>query len=677
MNGIKFGISLVGTILVIYLLNSSWVTPFRIGYFFSPFHGFWQNASAEAEGSNESFSLKGLKGGAEVITDENLVPHIFANSQGDAAFIQGYITARDRFWQMDFQVRAAAGRLSEVVGEKVLPIDKEARGKGLAWAAEKTTKEMEQHPETFELLKSYSDGVNAYLETLQSSDYPLEFKLMDYEPEKWSPLKTVLLLKYMANMLAFKNDDIAYTHLQKALGKETFAMLYPENPIVKATIVPEGTTWSFENEHPVSTEAGTTTPAGAKKSSFKPKPKPKPKGPRRVVQPDGSILIIGAQENSQNPNPIVADNQESVYGKPEKGWGSNNWAVSPEKSATGAALLANDPHLGLGLPAIWYEVQISTNEGNTYGVSLPGAPGIIIGFNDSIAWGVTNSERDVIDYYKLEYKDNTKQEYKKGKDWAVIDKHKEKYIVKGGKDVEEEVLYTDFGPIINDPELGDLAIRWIAHEPSNEALTFLQLNKAKNYQDYVNALKSYQCPAQNFVFASRSGDIAIWQQGKFPNKGQGQGVTVLDASDSSSYWQHYIPQGHNPHVLNPERGYVSSTNQASTDGSYPYFYHQNMVECFRNRRLNERLDSMRKVSIDDMKNLQLDTYSLLASEALPTMLGDLDLNKLRSEQKIGYDSLKKWNYHFNKDYVSPSVFDVWWYYVQKNIWDDDLKNIKG
>lgn len=681
----KAGISFFCTLLLIYIFNHSigGAVPFRLGYFLSPFHGFWQNAEPENREFAEKTQLSGLKEAVNVVTDENQVPHIFAKNDEDLAYTQGYVTARDRLWQMEFQTHAAAGRLSEVIGEKTLQIDKDMRHKGLAWSAEIALKEMQKTPEVKALLDAYSKGVNDYIHQLTDANLPLEYKILNYKPEDWTPLKTSLLLKFMALTLTSKNEDLELTNAMTAFGKEDFALLYPEVPITKDPIIPEGTPWNFENPYPIDRDLSPKEATPKKPSTFKPKPKqPKQK---RIVQPDGSILIIGEVETEKPENQNVANYAipenlrkmpSNIVENPNKGWGSNNWAVAPSKSKNNSAMLANDPHLGLSFPSIWYELQLQTPDLNVYGVSLPGAPSIIIGFNDSISWGVTNASRDVLDYYKVKFKDKSKDEYFGGGKWKLTDKRVETIKIKGDDPVIDTVYYTEMGPVIEDEQFGSLAVRWMAHEPSNESLTFYELNRAKNYGDYVNAISHYVCPAQNFIFASRKGDIAIWQQGKFVNKYRQQGMFVLDGADSLQMWKYYIPQDQNPHILNPERGYVSSANQAPTDATYPYYYNSGEFETFRNRRLNTRLDSIPKVSMDDMKALQQDVFGLLAKEALPLMLSELDINTLKSERKIMYDSLKRWNYDYNKDYISPSVFDAWWYYVKVATFSDEFEKHK-
>lgn len=657
MRSLRFLLSLSATLLLCYVLSRPWgAVTFRPAAFLSPFEGFWKNAG---EADLPALSSSQLKGEVKVVVDEDRVPHIFAQNRKDAAFVQGFMTAKDRLWQMEFQTHAAAGRLTEIIGrgenDVVLNLDKTARKKGMPWAAQRAVDTMKQNTEVWELLTAYSNGINAYIASLSDKDLPLEYKLLNYRPESWSPYKTALLLKYMANVLTSRSEDIEYTHASKIWNAETLKLLYPERPFPQSPIIPEGTKWDFSN-----TENSAASPILPKKKSIKYAPQP----------------VLGvSQSGTPHTNGITA---EEILPKPEKGIGSNNWAVSGTKTASGSPILCNDPHLMLSLPSIWYELHVQTPESNVYGVSLPGAPGIIIGFNDSISWGVTNGGVDVWDYYRITFKDKSRNEYKYGSQWLKTDKKVETYRLKGGETLTDTTYFTALGPILYDNESdGALALKWMAHAPSLEAMTFLKLNVAKNYSDYEAAIATYQCPAQNFVFASRTGDIAIWQQGKFVNRLPNQGRGILEGSDSTQSWRFYVPQKHNPHILNPERGYVGSANQAPTDGLYPYYVSSIEFESFRNRRMNQRLDSLNQISIQDMQALQLDNYGMYAHDILPTMLSIMDSARInRTETQAALAILKKWDYMYDKSAVAPAIFEAWWFYLMNNIWNDEYSQHK-
>ena len=612
---------------------------FPLGSFLDPFQGFWQNAFSGEEKPDPVIPLSGLSGKVEVVIDERDVPHIFADKLTDAAYVQGYLTAKDRLWQMDFQIRAAAGRLSELIGvgpdSAVLNLDRIARRKGIPWAAENTIRMIrEQDPEVYALLEAYSNGINAWIDQMSPADWPLEFKILHYRPEAWSPYKSALLMKYMADMLAAGANDLEYSYAMELFGRTYFDLLYPEYPYAPDPIVPAGTLWPADSTMPA--------PPAAPASYL-------PEGLAGVSQP---------------------------FGRTPEGIGSNNWAVAGSKTATGKPLLANDPHLGLNLPSIWYETQVVVPGMNCYGVTLPGAPGIVIGYNDSIAWGVTNGSQDVMDFYTIEYQDATQKAYRYADGWKQVEIRVDTYFVKGGAPMLDSVRYTDIGPVMYDQAFGDtdkpLALRWMAHESGNEIRTFLELMRSRNYEDYAAALTHFVCPAQNFVFASAAGDIALWQQGKNPLRWKEQGRFVLDGSNPAHRWQGFIPQPHNPHVVNPAQGFVGSANQHPTGPEYPYYY-TGGYDGSRGRRLFELLRQTDSATVEDMMAIQQDALSTYARDILPLMLAELDTTVFEDYSWSAYRALKSWDYRYDREKEAATLFHFWWESLMTAIWQDECE----
>ncbi|MCB0838172.1 MAG: penicillin acylase family protein [Bacteroidetes bacterium] len=641
MPWVKFLLSLLstGALLVTLMIPLGSVT-FSFGNFFNPFSGFWQNAEPVNEGANQELDLPGLEGEASVVFDDRRVPHIFAENQKDLAYVQGYVTAQDRLWQMEFQIYAASGRLTELIGagaeNRVLDMDRTARRKGITFAAERAVEEFKKYPEVKDFVEAYIEGVNDYIRQLKPKDYPIEYKILNYQPEEWTAQKSALLMKYMANTLATRAKDIEHTNALILFGQKTFDILYPEYSYAEDPIVPADTRYNYRLANP------------------------RPLVPLDY-HPDSLML-----------SPALMD-------KPDRNIGSNNWAISGAKSTTGKPILANDPHLGLNLPSIWYEIQLTAPGYKAYGVSLPGGPGVVIGFNDSIAWGETNAGQDVMDFYKTRFRDDRKQEYFYDGQWYPVNERIEEYKLKGGGSVFDTVLYTNVGPVMYDESFGDqpfpLAVRWMAHEPSCEMVTFYKLNKAKNYQDYLEALTYFKSPAQNFVFASNAGDIAIWQQGSFVNKWEGQGKFVLDGTKRDQFWGEFIPQDQNPHSYNPARGFVSSANQHPAPESYPYYY-LGGFEDYRNRRLNQLLAAKEKLSVDDMKRIQLDNFSVKAQDLLAIILPELDTTVFTQPEWKAYRMLENWDYMYDKDEPAATLFEKWWVELYRAIWVDEFAEIE-
>jgi penicillin amidase len=357
--------------------------------------------------------------------------------------------------------------------------------------------------------------------------------------------------------------------------------------------------------------------------------------------------------------------------KPHPDNGSNNWAVSGSKTKNGAPILCNDPHLGLNLPSLWMEMQISTPEFNAYGASFPGAPSIIIGYNDHCAFGFTNGGRDVRDYYEIKFKDETRNEYWFNNAWQTTTFRYEHIKVKGQPDYIDTVAYTLFGPVMYDKSFSgfrekrntnnkDFAVRWKAHDASDELLIFNMLNRAKNYSDYQAAVTNLHTPGQNCVFASKNGDIAIRTQGEFPAKWEGQGDFIMPGTDSSYLWQYMIPQDETPFQYNPERGFVSSANQKPTDTAYHYYPGWKSFPIYRGISINRKLSAMQDITPQDMMALQTDNYNVLGETAAPLLVRNIDITKLNPKEVSYLDILKTWNFKNDNDSKAATVFVLTW-----------------
>lgn len=601
-----------------------------LGTFFNPISGFWNNAQKPITVFNPQQAIPQLADSVKVIIDNRLVPHIFAKNDKDAYMVQGYLTAQLRLWQMDFLARATSGRVAEVVGSKAIEYDRQQLAQGMVFAAENMLTEMEKYPLAKEMVQAYTDGINSYINNLQPNDYPIEFKLLGYKPEPWTPLKTALLGKRMAANLAGYEEDVEMTNALKLFGVETFQKLYPDQVPEQDPVIPKGTPYNF------SPQKGKVQNITAQNYDF--------------------LKNIDFQYFTQNLPP-----------KPDPSNGSNNWAVSGKKTKSGKPIVCNDPHLGLSLPAIWFEIQLHTPTLNVYGVSLPGAPGVVIGFNNHVAWAVTNAGTDVRDWYSVQFKDASKNEYMFDNQWLKTKKRIETVYVKDSLPIIDTIVYTHIGPVVyNDPKNPryNMAFRWKAHDPSFEPLTFYYLNRAKNYNDYEKALQYYDCPAQNFAFASKTDTIALWHNGKFPIKKQGQGKTISDGSKPENHWQGYIPRQQNPHIINPARGFVSSANQHPTDQTYPYYYNGE-YEYYRNRRLNFLLDSLKNITPQDLMKVQTDNYNLEASELIPIVLP-----YIKKHNSLIYKELSNWNFFNETQLTAPIYFEIFEQKLYEWLWDE-------
>jgi penicillin amidase len=640
MRAVRAIIPLLLTLLIVYSFNRPWENvpgvgslP-ALGSLLDPVGGCWASAEPVDKDFNSELIIEGVKDSVTVWFDQDLKAHIRAKNDYDVYFAEGYVHAYFRLWQMDLQTRAAGGRVSEILGEKALEYDRIQRRKGMTYGAEQSLSAMEEEPHTRRMMDAYTAGINSYINTLSYKDLPIEYKLMDFKPEPWTNLKSALLLKYMADDLTGYTEDLQLTLLRDVLPADIFALLYAQRDLTSKPVIPAGTAFDPPLFHPVEV-------------------------------PGGDIWGHLTSADFE-----IKDDKND-------GKGSNNWAVSGSRTASGAPILCNDPHLGLNLPSLWFETQLQCPGMNVYGASLPGAPGVVIGFTDSISWGFTNNYRDVKDFYTIDMVNGKTDKYMFAGRKATFNKRIEHIGIKGGTFYDDTVLYSVHGPLMYDKSFHGkehitkpLALAWMAHRPSNELYAIYMLNRAKNYEQYVTAIMNFHSPGQNMVYADKAGNIALWGQGQFINKWKEQGRYVMNGAENSTRWGAEIPTRENPHVLNPEQGYVSSANQTVTDTTYPYWYNGYFNE-FRSWRIDQQLAAKTGVTVKDMFGLQQDTHSILAENVLPVMLQNLSV---KDEKYIA--ELKKWDHSLAANSVAASVFQVWWHYCYKNIWSDITTKVK-
>ncbi len=627
------------TAALIYVLNTKTILPAALGSFLSPQQGFWQNAEAADKNFSADLKFADLKGKASVYFDEKLIPHVFAEQETDAYFIQGYLHAKFRLWQMELQTLSAAGRASEVVGDIALNHDREFRRLGMVFAAENSLKEMEADPKIKSICDAYTKGVNAYINALTESTMPLEYKLIGYKPEQWSNFKTALFLKLMSNDLAGHDMDFESTNAQSYFTKADYNLLYPLLQDSLDPIIPKGTKY-------LPPTIKTVIPANADSVYF-----------------NNTKNALAVQENE----------------KPDPANGSNNWAVSGSKTKNGAPILCNDPHLGLNLPSIWYEMQISVPGSNAYGATFPGSPAVIIGFNDSCAFGFTNGGRDVRDYYEIKFKDDSRKEYWFNNAWKPATFRIEEIKIAGKASFMDTVAYTIFGPVMYDKSFTggrktsnkNYAVTWSAHKASNDLKAFYLLDYAKNYTDYVEAVSNLKTPGQNCVFACKNGDIALRTQGEWPAKWKGQGDFVMPGTDSSYMWQGIIPQNEIPFQYNPVRAFVSSANQKPADSTYPYYLGKEYPVA-RGLLINKKLMAMQQITPQDMMAMQTDNYNIYAAELIPVFLKNVDVTVLNNAEIKYLNILRSWNSRNDADATGATVYDLWYKNFKTAVYDDEF-----
>ncbi len=597
-----------------------------MGRFMSPFHGIWQSV----ESGESTYSMQGkVIDEVRILFDERDIPHIYATTLEDAMYAQGYLHAANRLFSMDISIRAAAGRLSEMIGQRTILLDRKAREKGFEYSASRKVIAWTKDPETKALLDAYTAGINAYVNSLEYKDWPYEYKVLSHAPEEWTLQHTALAMTNMAIALCLREDDLATTAAQNHLSAEDYMFLFPDHNPKESPVIPSEKEWDFI---PVS-----------------------PPAPGKDIRP-------------------VKEHKEELDARKVPLNGSNNWAVSGSKTANGVPILANDPHLKLTLPNIWYELEMHTPEMSVHGVSVPGIPSMLLGFNEYLAWGSTNSGQDVLDWYEIKWENTARQNYLLDGQYVQAEMRTETIEIRGAHPITDTIRYTVFGPVAHLDEYRDLAMKWAGHALSNQndALTFLGMNRAKNKEEFLAASKSLAYPVQNFVFATVQGDIGISVTGDIPIRPFGYGERLAPGTEKANNWQGFIPESHAPQIINPKRQFVSSANQAPADSTYPYpLLGKRTFEDYRGRMINLLLDSMDNVSAEDIRLLQQNNFGLLGSEILPVILQSANQSGcLTGEEAEVARLLARWNYEYHRDSISPIYFDLLFDAIEKLTWDE-------
>ena len=646
-----------------------------LGKFFDPTHGFWYNTRPELSLRTEhrNLLLNHPLAKGSIHFDDRGVPHVFAPDLESACFLQGYVHAADRMWQMDISTRATEGRLSEILGERTIARDRDQVRRGFRESARRETAVMRQHfTEDYRMLEAYAAGVNAYRDALSPEEYPVEYKLLDHAPLRWSPYRTVLLMKGMSQSLSGRHTDAATEKTMTDLGAELFAALYPRQFSRAAPIVPN------DGQYPKVTEFADLPPTSSVPALAPASPPGKQRsGAKEASLPAGEPLSFRRQDAEELRAYAEGKTEPFVLMPPHPNNGSNNWAVDGAHSNTGHPLLASDPHLALSLPSIWYEVQVRFPGVNARGVGLPGSPGIIIGFNDHFAYGETNVGHDVTDWFRIDWTDSTRTAYLLDGEPVAARIVTDTILRKGAEPEIVSVPWTEFGPVpYRDGPYAEHAVRWLGLDvlgpelrPHSMVGTFLGLTGGTSYEDYVTALAGFTDPPQNFVYADKSGNIAIRPNGAFPLRGAADGRVPVAGNTRANNWRGYLPIHLRPEHKNPARGFVASANQVSTNPDFPYKYHGGFDE-YRGRLINRSLTRQRVMNQRTMKELQLESRSLLAEELTPILLARINRSALDENGRRFLRLVAEWDYDFTAQSRAATFFDAWRKLVYEYTFDE-------
>lgn len=571
---------------------------------------------------NKDIKIKSLIDDVEVYRDKNGVPHIIAQNQNDLYFAAGYVTAQDRMWQMDLIRRATQGNLSQIFGKDFFNTDIMLRALKITEKSEMIFDSL--NTDMKNVLISYTEGVNQYIEN-NYNNLPIEFKILGYKPEKWEPTNSLNIIGYIAwDLVSAWSNEMTLFKIQNNIDSSLFKTFLP----------------NFDGSGTIYHLAKTET-----------------------TEIEENISEMGANIFDLGNIPFMA---------------SNNWAVSPEKSATGNAILCNDMHLGFGSPGIWYQMHLYVeNEINVTGLTIPGAPGIVAGHNKDIAWGLTNVMLDGSDFY-IETLNEDSTKYFLDGEWKDLKIEKEIVYTKEGDTLIGYNKFTHRGPIISKfKKIEDKAIsmHWVGYEYCNEYAGVFELNRAKNWEDFRQATSNFGAVAQNIIYADNEGNIGIQLSAMVPKRIV-PGYTVFPGDTSLYDWHGFIPFDSLPFEYNPERGYIASANNKSTF-DVDYYISQYYFQDFRYRRICEMLEAKDKISVDDMKEILGDQKSKLVEDIIEDIIFEVSkLNLDDKNFKKSLDYLTKWDGEMGAESIAAMIFEQFnIIFIKKSIEDEITSSI--
>lgn len=595
--------------------------------------------NAFAQTAPQQISLSGIKEIVTIRRDSRSIPYIEAKTDADLYFVQGYVTASDRLWQMDLLRRVARGEVAEIFGRLVLEEDKRWRRFGFAKVAKDTVHHLS--PELRAALDNYARGVNAYMATLDEKTIPIEFRILQYKPREWRPEDTILIGKIMADALSSTwRGDLLRASLQ-SLPKEKFDDL--TNQVTPYDVVLFGKDQIGQN-HLRQRVGSSIVECGVQNAEYFALTSCGLRQMRSPVTTAVNLFQLSAQDESVRKSSL-----ERIGFWAEDLAASNNWVISGKRTADGKPILANDPHLPPAAPGIWYLTHLSTPTMRVAGATFPGVPGIILGHNEHIAWGATNVGPDVQDLYIETFDANSKYKTPSGWETPIVRKEEIKVRTNPLKTDTEivmlDVIETRNGPVILEDGGKKYALKWTARDPKNaEFEAFFFGNRARNWEDFKNALKNYGGPTQNFVYADIKGNIGWYAAGRIPIRRTGEGAFPYDGATNDGDWTGYIPFAEHPNLYNPAEGFIVTANQRIVGTSYKHpQMSRDAAPPWRARRLYDLLKENSKTTVDDVRDAQYDVFNIPLSNLAREIV------KLEAASPETLSALRSWDGRMTPD----------------------------
>lgn len=571
---------------------------------------------------NKDLVLNELKDSVLVYRDATGMPHVYASNESDLYRAAGYLMAQDRIWQMDLLRRLTTGRLSEVLGKELVETDQLFRALHFTRKSRMLIDSCSER--ITDILKAYADGVNSYLEDNRGI-LPPEFSILGYEPEPWKPEHSFNLIGYMAWGLStgWSAEEILF-RLQKKLDPELVQQLIPDLDYYETYVYPD-----LSNK-----------------------------------EKEAVALLI-------NGNKMISKLGLQVF------LGSNNWALSPSRSESGKAILANDMHLELNIPGIWYQMhQVVEGKLNVSGLVLPGQPFIICGHNEDVAWGMTNVMVDNMDFYLETIHEEDSTLYLVDGKWENLRFEKEIINTKEGDTITVYNTFTHRGPVISSFKNFDnraVSMRWAGNEYSNEMRSVYLFNRMRNWEEFNEAARTFISIGQNIAYADRNGNIGMITAAGIPIR-EGNGTFIYPGDTSLYDWRGMVDFEELPKSYNPERGFVASANNRTVSGSYPYYISNWFDTPHRIDKIVDLLNKTDKFTVEDIKELQANQQSDFAKQVLPFYLEESgSLIESGSEtMKTVYSLLETWDYTMSAESIEASIFEQLTYEFIESLFKDEM-----
>jgi len=623
-----------------------------LGGLLEPANGVWALARAATLPADASGAIPGLTGAVTVEYDERGVPHVFASNVHDAARAIGYVHARDRLFQLELQTRAVAGTIAELAGARAAPLDRTARAQGLADAADRAWSAFPDTSVAKRLAVAYAEGVNAYIDAMPRAALPFEFRLMGKAPQRWEPRYTAYLFMRMGLTLGYSDSELRRPTIEELVGAEAADALFPAEHPLQDPIQPNGT-------------------AGVR-ADWKPLPPPRPRAPQVATSERAAGVSPWGEALTGSDDVASADERRRYLD--DAAVGSNNWVVSPRRSASGHALLAGDPHLALSLPAIWYQAHIVVPDTlDVYGATLLGAPIPPIGFSRALAWTVTNTGADVADYFVETVNDSASPtQYRLDGEWKPLRLRVETIRDNRGRSVAVDTIReTHRGPMLHRDGKW-ISRRWTVTDGHDAIRPLFGVAMASSVRDALTALDSFNAPAQNFALADSAGHIGLRSTGLFPIRSAKapRGDVLIDGSRSENDWQGRWRVQDYPQAYDPPQGFASSANQQPKDPRVDRrFLGADWPSPWRAMRINTLLRADSAATPNSMRLMQVDAYSAQPEWFVPAVVAAASGDTALASAAALLDS---WNRSYRAEERAPVLFEALMAELAALTWDELL-----